>query len=111
MSEPKRLADFFTPRPKPYARATLAELESLASDAFRIEAGEDIFAIWPTPEPLASELPPVPVFDPGPLPESLRPLVMDVSDRMQTPVDFAAVVAVLSLAGVSVTLKADAPDI
>ena len=103
MSDPTRLVDFFPPRPKPYARATLADMESLVEDAPRIAAGEDVTDndSWPTPEPLASELPAVPRFDLGLLPEVLRPLVIDVSERMQTPIDFAAVVAVLSLAGVT----------
>jgi putative DNA primase/helicase len=56
---------------------------------------------WQEPQPLATSLPPVPPFDPELLPESLRRLVVDVSERMQTPLDFAAVVAVLSLAGVT----------
>src|ERR1700722_12515614 len=56
---------------------------------------------WPKPEPLASALPPVPALAPELLPESLRPMVLDTSNRMQTPLDFAAVTAVLSLAGVT----------
>jgi putative DNA primase/helicase len=54
---------------------------------------------WPEPEPLGEELPPVPPFDAGLLPASLRLMVEDVTDRMQTPPDFAAVVAVATLAG------------
>jgi putative DNA primase/helicase len=45
------------------------------------------------------ELPPVPQFDPKLLPESLLPLVEDVSQRMQVPMDYPAVVMVLCLAG------------
>ena len=55
--------------------------------------------VWPEPEKLGEELPPVPPFDAGLLPLALRPMVEDVSDRMQTPPDFAAVVAVATLAG------------
>ncbi len=54
---------------------------------------------WPEPELLGCELPPVPQFDAGLLPASLRPMVEDVTDRMQTPLDFAAVVSVVTLAG------------
>jgi len=54
---------------------------------------------WPEPEPLGSELPPVPAFDAGLLPESLRPMVEDVANRMQVPLDFPAVVTVATLAG------------
>jgi Protein of unknown function (DUF3987) len=56
---------------------------------------------WPEPEPLGEELPPVPPFTTSMLPESLRPLVLDVSERMQTPPDFAAAAAVVALAGVT----------
>ncbi len=54
---------------------------------------------WPEPEPLGEELPPVPPFDAGLLPASVRPMVEDVTDRMQTPPDFAAVVSIATLAG------------
>jgi hypothetical protein len=55
---------------------------------------------WPEPERLGEELPPVPDFDPGLLPASFRPMVEDVADRMQVPLDFPAVVSVAALAGV-----------
>jgi hypothetical protein len=54
---------------------------------------------WPGPKEIGSQLPPVPVFNPTHLPESLRPLVEDVSERMQTPCDFAAIASIISLAG------------
>jgi putative DNA primase/helicase len=54
---------------------------------------------WPDPAPLGDELPPVPAFDLELLPASLRPLVEDLSERMQTPPDYAAADAVVSLAG------------
>jgi putative DNA primase/helicase len=54
---------------------------------------------WPEPEPLGGELPPVQAFDSALLPDALRPLVVDTADRMQVPLDYPAVVAVLSLAG------------
>lgn len=56
---------------------------------------------WPEPEPLGGELPSVQVFETALLPESLRPLVEDTAERMQVPLDYAAVVSVLSLAGVT----------
>lgn len=64
----------------------------------RIETGQD--EEWPEPESLGEELPPVPPFDAGLLPVSLRPMVEDVADRIQVPLDFPAVVAVATLAGV-----------
>jgi Protein of unknown function (DUF3987) len=54
---------------------------------------------WPKPERLGEELPPVPQFDSGLLPASLRPMVEDVADRTQVPLDFPAIVAVATLAG------------
>ena len=56
---------------------------------------------WLEPEPLGNELPDVPAFDPGLLPDSLRPLVEDVAERMQVPLDFPAVAAIATLAGVT----------
>jgi len=55
---------------------------------------------WPEPEPLGEDLPAVPALDLAMLPDSLRGLVEDISDRMQTPADFAAAVAIVALAGV-----------
>ena len=54
---------------------------------------------WPEPALLGDELLPVPAFDLELLPSSLRPLVSDVSERMQTPPDYAAAAAVVALAG------------
>ena len=54
---------------------------------------------WPKPEPIQSELPPVDAFSEELLPDCLRPLVRDVAERMQVPMDYPAVVMVLCLAG------------
>src|ERR1039457_5777877 len=56
---------------------------------------------WPEPEPLEDALPDIAQFDLELMPESLRPLVKDVADRMQVPLDFPAVAAVATLAGVT----------
>jgi hypothetical protein len=61
----------------------------------RAETAED----WPKPEPIQSELPPVETFSEELLPDSFRALVADVTERMQVPMDYAAVVMVLCLAG------------
>jgi putative DNA primase/helicase len=53
---------------------------------------------WPDPLPLPAGLPRVEPFTPDLLPQSLRPWVADVSDRMQCPADFVAV-ATLASAG------------
>jgi hypothetical protein len=56
-------------------------------------------ADWPDPDALGDELPPVSAFDLDLLPPSLKPLVADVSERMQVPADFAAIASIVSLAG------------
>jgi hypothetical protein len=65
------------------------------ASSVRPEAAAD----WPKPEPLQSELPSVQPFFAEFLPDSLRPLVTDVTERMQVPTDYPAVVMVLCLAG------------
>jgi hypothetical protein len=58
-----------------------------------------IAVVWPEPPPLGEEMPPVQTFSMDVLPSSLRGLVEDVSDRMQTPLDYAAAAAIVGLAG------------
>jgi putative DNA primase/helicase len=54
---------------------------------------------WPEPDTMEEQLPPVAAFDTRLLPEALRPMVEDVADRMQVPIDFPAAVAIVALAG------------
>ena len=54
---------------------------------------------WPDPASLGDNLPPVLTFDLDFLPLSLRPLVEDISERMQTPLDYAGAAAIVALAG------------
>ena len=54
---------------------------------------------WPRPEPIQSELPRVEAFSEDLLPASFRPLVRDLTERMQVPMDYPAIVMVLCLAG------------
>lgn len=68
---------------------------------------------WSAPEPLPlpDELPEVPAFPIDALPDSLRPWVEDVSDRMQCPADFVAVpllVAAASLVARHVAIRPQA---
>ncbi len=64
--------------------------------AARVEAANE----WPEPVPIQSELPPVEPFSEDLLPASFRPLVRDVAERMQVPMDYPAVMVLLCLAGV-----------
>lgn len=79
----------------PGIQNSLAELQALigGSDAYPI--GES----WPEPEPLGGKLIPVQSMAPEMLPQALRPMIEDVAERMQVPLDFPAVAAVATLAG------------
>ena len=55
---------------------------------------------WPPVTPLEDKLSPVAVFKPEFLPDSIRPWVVDVSERMSVPLDFAGVCALVTIAGV-----------
>ena len=66
-----------------------AEIEAQNLEALRASDNRtDSDHIWPDPSPLGDELPPVQNFSLEFLPSSLRPLVEDLSERMQTPPDF-----------------------
>jgi len=79
-----------------YGQKTIAKaLESHTSSVASVQ--EDA---WPELQPLPAALLPVDRFNIEFLPETLRPLVADVSERMQTPTDFAGVTATVALAGV-----------
>jgi 5S rRNA maturation endonuclease (ribonuclease M5) len=53
---------------------------------------------WPAPQPIPDQMPVVMPFDTTLLPANLQPWIDDVADRMQCPVDFPAVTAMLALA-------------
>lgn len=55
---------------------------------------------WPQPQPIPDQMPVVMKFDTALLPDSLRPWIEDVADRMQCPVDFPAVTAILALSSI-----------
>jgi hypothetical protein len=87
---------------KPMDAAALSELRArwgLAEDEPRHQAPTKMVDNWPKPEPIQSELPPVQPFSVELLPDSFRPLVADVAERMPVPEDYPAVVVVLCLAG------------
>jgi hypothetical protein len=58
-----------------------------------------VLSEWPNPASLGETLPPVQALKLDLLPDSLRPLIEDVSERMQTPPDSPAAAAVVALAG------------
>ncbi|MSQ54910.1 MAG: DUF3987 domain-containing protein, partial [Betaproteobacteria bacterium] len=77
--------------------AAVGDLEALPRLTPR--TGPDSEA-WPNPLPLPEVLPPVKAFDAALLPDSLRPWIEDVAERVQCPPDFPAVGAMISLAAV-----------
>ena len=81
------------------------KVRTIAADIVRrYPAGEQSMQLpkeWPEPEPLTECLPDVTQFDLELMPESFRPLVKDVAERMQVPLDFPAVAAIATLAGVT----------
>jgi len=54
---------------------------------------------WPAPRPLSAALAEVCPFDPELLPETLRPWVLDVAERLQVPADYPAAALTVMLAG------------
>ncbi len=52
---------------------------------------------WQTPKPLPADLPAVPPFDLDWLPDTFRPWIQDVAERMQCPPDFPAVGALVAV--------------
>jgi putative DNA primase/helicase len=94
------LGEIFTKR-NPLEGITAADVDPAISAALDLPPAphEPPPDGWPEPEKLGEELPPVPAFDADLLPASLRPMVEDVADRMQVPLDFPAVVCVSTLAG------------
>lgn len=57
-------------------------------------------APWPEPEELPGGLLPVPAMQPVMIPEPVRPWLTDITERMQCPLEFPAVGAMVSEAGV-----------
>jgi len=71
------------------------------------------FDTWPVPTSLPDALPPVMAFNYALLPDSLRPWVADIAERMQCPPDFLAagvMVAISGLVGARVVIQPKARD-
>lgn len=89
------------PETNPLAGITAADADPEMAAVLDLPAPSPIPDGWPVPEPLTDVLPEVAQFDLELMPESLRPLVKDVAERMQVPLDFPAVAAIATLAGVT----------
>ncbi|MFO0389468.1 MAG: DUF3987 domain-containing protein [Alphaproteobacteria bacterium] len=64
----------------------------LSVDNQPVSAGE-----WPEPKPVVEEWLPVAALDPAIIPEPLRAWVVDISDRMQCPIDYVAASSIVAL--------------
>jgi hypothetical protein len=91
-----------------YGQATIEKALEGAAE-FYLPADDE----WENPVPLPEGLPPVAAFDAEMLPEPLRGWIVDVSERMQIPPDFAAAGAVVvagSLIGRKVGIRPKRQD-
>jgi putative DNA primase/helicase len=79
--------------------AAATPAKALSSDAsHRLQADGE--RDWPEPEPLLDALPPVPALDDRLLPESLRPWLADIAERLQCPPEYAATGALVALSSI-----------
>jgi putative DNA primase/helicase len=69
-------------------------------EAYQARKREGLDGKWPAPKPLPSGLLPVAAFDLDFLPAKISPWVADIADRMQCPIDFVAIPAVVALGSV-----------
>jgi hypothetical protein len=92
----------------------IREAPPLSANGSRPEASvTPVAEEWPEPGPLPDGLPPVPPFVFDLLPETMRPWVADIADRMQCPPDFIAasvMVALGSLAARRAAIRPKAND-
>lgn len=85
-----------------------AMLRKALCDAFRaphraVDSIEDSLMqenTSPHPKPLPNDIPDVPAFDPELLPDSLRPWIIDIAERMQCPFDYPAIACLVVLSAV-----------
>ena len=76
--------------------APVTPAEALSSGALQADGERD----WPEPEPLLDALLPVPAFNDRLLPESLRPWLADIAERLQCPPEYAATGALVTLSSI-----------
>jgi hypothetical protein len=78
--------------------------DEVLSIASRYETSDPIHAAndsdWPEPEKIKATLPPVPPFEPLLLPKVFRDWVSDIAERMQCPIEFLAVGAMVAAGSV-----------
>ncbi len=95
----------------PLTTGSIMKLASQCGWVKPLSAGSAV--VWDEQQPLPSALPPVAKFDAALLPRALRGWVADIAHRMQCPMDFTAVgavVALSSLVGARAVIKPKARD-
>ena len=78
------------------ADATPAYLEHTIGKAFAEKDRKRTSDIWPDPQKLPDELPPVPAMVPKMIPDAFRPWLCDIAERMQCPLEFPTVAAIIT---------------
>ena len=80
------------------------DTDAVLDRARRYETDDPIDAVnhidWPDPEDIKATLPPVPPFDERLLPPVFRAWIADIADRMQCPIEFLAVGAMVAAGAV-----------
>lgn len=103
------LPAFHDPTGRPTDFNDLHRLEGLVEVRRQIEAAAPVSSqvemsstesTWEEPAPLPGPLPPVPVFDAVLLPDAFRAWIEDIAERMQCPLEYLAVGAMVALASV-----------
>ncbi|AHE57325.1 YfjI family protein [Sphingomonas sanxanigenens] len=83
------------------AAATALDFADVGDDdAIRASIGAASSERWPNPKPLPSGLPAVKAFDIAMLPAPLAPWVEDIAERMQAPIEFVAIPAIVAAGSV-----------
>lgn len=96
-----RGAEFLDAKVAQQKRVRTSSLPGAANElADRSEKKQVELIHWAPPLPIPSVLLPVKSFDEQLLPKSLRPWVSDIAERMQCPLDFTAVSAMVALSSV-----------
>lgn len=78
---------------------TIASLNTEVWEALLPEP-ENTDTLWPKPKVLPADLPPVQSFDYDLIPDSLRPWIKDICERVQCPPDYVAVAAIAAAGSV-----------
>ena len=86
---------------KPTDFNDLAKLEGFEEVKRQIVAGAMADNLWESPIPLNCELLPVMAFNPELLPEPLRVWVKDIAHRMQSPIDYPAIGAMVAYSAIA----------